>query len=256
MSVNRRKFTRWMKIIASIFAILILGVLLSLWWIHEPKPEGKSGTEADQLAREMLKAVNKPAWDSTKYVQFTFKGIHEFLWDKNRHFTRVRWKNNEVLLDINKRKGFAYQDGQELTGTEADQLVINAWKMWVNDSFWLNAPVKAFDPGTQRYIVDLEDGQKGLMVSYNSGGVTPGDSYLWILDADNRPIKWKMWVKIIPVGGLEFSWENWVNLSTGAEIATMHRNPLLDLDIANLKGGNELSLFGETEDPFVKLSSI
>ena len=253
MTEKTKKLPAWVKWGLSLLTLLILGFVIFIWWLHEPKPAGTSGPEADALAQQMLAAVNKSARDTTTFVQWTFKGMHDYLWDKERHFTRVRWKDNEVLLDINAKKGIVYQNGEELNGPQADQLVIKAWEFWANDSFWLNAPVKAFDPGTQRYLVDLENGQKGLMVSYNSGGVTPGDSYLWILDDQNRPKSWKMWVKIIPIGGLEFSWQDWTTLSTGAKIATMHKNPILDLDITNVAGGNNLDMFGEKEDPFTGL---
>ncbi|MEL6864257.1 MAG: hypothetical protein AAFP19_07560, partial [Bacteroidota bacterium] len=92
--------------------------------------------------------------------------------------------------------------------------------------------------------------QEGLLVSYSSGGVTPGDSYLWILDESGQPVAWKMWVSIIPIGGLEFSWEDWMELPTGAKIATMHKSSLLDLDMSNIKAGHSLLDLGFKQDPF------
>jgi hypothetical protein len=86
------------------------------------------------------------------------------------------------------------------------------------------APYKVRDPGTERKVVNTKMG-KGLLVTYTSGGVTPGDSYLWILDQNNRPVKWKMWVSIIPLGGLEFTWEDWQK-HEGAWFAPTHVGPL------------------------------
>jgi len=221
---------------------------------NEAKPIGKSGAEADALAQKMFQAIDKTAWDSTTYVQWTFKGMHSFLWDKNRHFVKVTWEDNEVLLDTKKVTGKASVGGVAQSGEAADKLVQNAWSFFCNDSFWLNAPAKAFDIGTERRIVELEDGSQGLMVSYTSGGVTPGDSYLWILDENGLPKSWKMWVKIIPIGGMEFSWEKWTDLTTGAKIATFHTSSALDLDISNLKAGTDLAAMNLSEDPFSSLS--
>ena len=96
----------------------------------------------------------------------------------------------------------------------------------------------------------MPDGTEGLMVSYSSGGVTPGDAYLWILDENNLPKSWKMWVSIIPVGGMEFSWDQWTTLTTGAKVATLHESSFLNLDISDLKGAVNQEDLGLDEDPF------
>lgn len=241
---------KWLKRLG-ILLLAIIAILVVLFFIYnEPKPESKKGKEADALANKMLAAIDKAGWDSTKYVQWTFKGMHSYLWDKDRHFVKVTWDDQEVLLDTKKVDGKAFVQGVEQTGAEANELIQDAWGYFCNDSFWLNAPAKAFDPGTERSIVTQEDGTKALMVSYTSGGVTPGDSYLWILDENGMPKHWKMWVKIIPVGGMEFSWEKWETLATGAKIATFHTSSALDLDISNLKGGTNLKAMGLNQDPF------
>jgi hypothetical protein len=243
---------KWLKRIGIILLVLI-GILAVLFFIfNEPKPKGQSGPVAEALANKMLNAIDKTAWDSTTYVQWTFAGAHNFLWDKDRNFVKVTWDDNEVLLNTKIVDGKAFQGGIEQIGPAADKLIDNAWSYFCNDSFWLNAPAKAFDPGTERSVVTLEDGSEALMVSYTSGGVTPGDSYLWILDETGLPKAWKMWVKIIPIGGTEFTWEQYNNLSTGAKVATFHQG-LLDLNITNLKGATDLAGMGLTEDPFASL---
>ncbi|MFT5382713.1 MAG: hypothetical protein ACI81W_000102 [Saprospiraceae bacterium] len=241
---------KWLKRLGVLLLVLI-AVLAVLFFIYnEPRPEGQKSTEADALANQMLKAIDKAGWDSTTYVQWTFKGMHSFLWDKDRNFVEVNWGDNRVLLNTKKVTGKAFVKGVEEIGPSAEKLIQDAWSFFCNDSFWLNAPAKAFDPGTERSIVTQEDGSKGLMVSYTSGGVTPGDAYLWILDEKFLPKTWKMWVKIIPVGGMEFSWDQWETLSTGAKVATFHKSSVLDLDISELKGAISLEGLGLSEDPF------
>lgn len=244
---------KWLKRLGIFFLVVIIIIAGLFFMYNESKPVGKSGAEADTLAQKMFQAIDKTAWDSTTYVQWTFKGMHSFLWDKDRHFVKVTWDDNEVLLDTKKVTGKAFIAGVAQSGETADKLVQNAWSFFCNDSFWLNAPAKAFDIGTERSIVELEDGSQGLMVSYTSGGVTPGDSYLWILDENGLPKSWKMWVKIIPIGGMEFSWEKWTDLTTGAKIATFHTSSALDLDISNLKAGIDLNAMGLNDDPFSSL---
>ena len=76
------------------------------------------------------------------------------------------------------------------------------------------------------------------MVSYDSGGVTPGDSYLWILDDTGLPTAYKMWVKIIPIGGINASWDNWMITESGAYLPTSHKLGPLELSMGTVKGYN------------------
>jgi hypothetical protein len=157
-----------------------------------------------------------------------------------------------VLVDINQKKGVARKNGKIVKGEEGQKLVIKAWKIWVNDSFWLNPVAKAFDPGTSRSLVTLDDGTQGMMVSYSSGGDTPGDSYLWLVDKNFLPTDWKLWVSIIPIGGVKFSWENWKTLSTGAKVATFHSG-LIDIELRNVEGSKDLLTLTKGIDIFAEL---
>ena len=242
---------RILKWLLGIIAVLFLGLFIFFQLSSESKPTGTTGPAADALANKVLAAINKPAWDTTGVIQWTFRGAHDFLWDKKRNLVKVNWGDTEALVTLDETTGKAWKNGVEVTGDEGDKLVKAAWGHFCNDSFWLNAPAKVFDPGTERSIVDMPDGSKGLMVTYKSGGVTPGDAYLWNLDANGMPTSYKMWVSIpvIP-GGLAFTWEDWTTLPTGAKIATNHASKVLGIDITNLKAATDLTSFGLSTDPF------
>ncbi len=252
-----------MKTILKYTLFLLIAIVLiggcAIFSLSEKEPlalNESSVSEADILADKMMASVNKQAWDDTKWVQWTFKGVHSFLWDKERNWCKVSWGkgSKEVLLKMNEIAGKAFIDGVAQDTDKNEKMVQTAWSHFCNDSFWLNAIVKAKDPGTERSIVELDDGRKGLKVQYTSGGVTPGDSYVWILDENNRPTSYKMWVKIIPIGGLEFTWEDYVELESGAVVASLHKSKLLNLDITDLKSGESYRDFGLTEDPFKVLN--
>lgn len=233
-----------------LFLILILIGVIATLIVHKPRPSGQPGPEADALAERMMHAVNKEGWDSTRWVGWTFLGMHDYIWDKDRHLVEVRWNGYRVLLDPNTISGKAWKKDIPLEGTALNKAIHKAWTFFCNDSFWLNAVVKAFDPGTVRSIVPMEDGSQGLLVEYQSGGVTPGDAYLWILDDTYRPKAWQMWVQVLPIGGIQTSWENWITFPTGALVASAHKTPLGGMKLTNIRGGMTLQDVGLDQDPF------
>lgn len=211
-------------------------------------PEGIEGPEAEALTDKMFEAINKQAWDTTNIVQWTFAG-HDFLWDKRTDWLKVAWNNNLVLMDMPAWEGQVFKNGKELTGWRRDMIFKRAYSFFCNDSFWLNAPAKARDEGTSRYLVKQENGNDALLVKYSSGGVTPGDSYLWLLDENGQPTGWKMWVKIIPVKGVFTSWDEWTTLEHGARVATFHDMSIFKTHIKNLAAGQTYEEIG-VENPF------
>jgi len=243
-----KKFLKWFLILA---ACLIVVLALIGFLLHESKPASNPSPEADAVAQKMMAAVDKAAWDTTALISWDFAGRQQYLWDKDRHFVKVMWGDHEVLLHTKSVTGKPFTNGVAVTGAAANDLVQQAWKHFCNDSFWLNAVVKAFDPGTSRSMVETKDNKEAMMVSYASGGVTPGDSYVWILDENGLPTSYKMWVGMIPIGGVEFTWENWKTLSTGAKVATLHKSAVFDLEIRDVKGAASLEAYGLKEDPFV-----
>lgn len=215
----------------SFILLLIIGFLV----VDEKLPEGEWSPEADLMAEQMLAALNKDAWDNTDAVSWTFTGIHDYDWDRENNVVTVMWDDNEVALQPAFKTGIV-ANGQDYTGTEVKELVNTSWNFFNNDSFWLCAPYKVFDPGTERSIVTLNDGRKGLKITYTSGGTTPGDSYVWILGDDYKPVAIKMWVSILPIGGIEFTWENYTTLASGAMIAQDHwLFGAVNVDLTNVK---------------------
>ena len=91
-----------------------------------------------------------------------------------------------------------------------------------------------------------------MLITYTSGGNTPGDSYLWIVDENGLPTAVKMWVSIIPIKGVEFSWKEWQTLETGAKTAGLHQLSFLKLRLTDVKAASSVAEFSE-EDPFSEL---
>jgi hypothetical protein len=232
----------------SIGVLVVLVVGLELLLGHAATPT-HAGADAEALAHEMVRAVDGDAWARTGAVRWRIGG-RAHLWDRQRGLARVEWRGYRALIDVNTKKGRVWRDGAEITDPAAKQpLLDKAYAWWINDSFWLNPVVKAFDDGTSRTRGTVA-GKRALEVAYASGGLTPGDRYLWILGDDGRPVAWRLWVHIVPVPGVEFSWGGWTRLSTGAWVATRHealgRDVVAIHDLAAAATLREL----EPNDPF------
>jgi hypothetical protein len=240
-----------MRILKRLAIFLVVFVLLLVACIpiaSTSRPEGTADPRADLLAKNMQEAVNVEAWNNTRFVKWSFLGQHDFLWDKFSNTARVSWGKYIVYIDGGSLEGKAYKKGEELAGEEKEKVMTKATENFFNDAFWLNAPSKVFDNGVERTLVDWK-GEEGLLVTYTSGGLTPGDAYLWLFDEDDSPRAWKMWVDILPVKGLGNSWEGWETLYSGARISTVHKGgPFSIKMIRDLQAGNNLSEIGEEED--------
>lgn len=235
-------------ILLTLLAIIILGFLYVKFAVSESRPTIVEGKAAAPMAQKMLNAVNQAAWDTLPYIQWTFRGTNHYVWDKKNNDALIKWGDIEVHLDPDEVAGKTYKAGQLLEGAEHDKTLAKAWSNWCNDMYWLAAPFKIQDPGTELAVATDSDGKEGLLVTYASGGVTPGDSYLWFLGDDGLPTSYKMWVKIIPIGGMEFSWEDWTTLPGGSQVAGLHKG-VFAIPVENIKGGNSWADLGYDASP-------
>jgi len=88
-----------LKYIIGIILLLILLMVLYFWlFVHESKPTQVEGN-AQAKAEQMLTAVNKKAWDTLNYVSWSFRGEHDYVWDKTKNDAIVKWGGTEVHLD-------------------------------------------------------------------------------------------------------------------------------------------------------------
>lgn len=221
---------KFLKVLSGILIVLVLVIAVFYFANNESLPKGTPGKAADELALNMLKAMNHEAFKSTEIIEWSFRGEHFYIWKKQEGKVEVSWDENKITLDLN--------DLDQSTGGNPETIQ-KAIDYFYNDSFWLVAPYKVFDEGTERSIVKHDD-KDALLVTYTSGGSTPGDSYLWVLDSNYIPTSYKMWTKIIPIGGVSATWNDLTMMKSGIKLPSKHTLSLfgMQLDMGTVKAYN------------------
>ncbi len=231
---------KFLKFLGILTLILLLVLIFFYFTNNEKLPEGKEGKEADNLANKMLVALNHEAYKNTEVIEWSFRNKNFYKWFKQQNVVEVSWNNNKVILNTKSpEQSDVFVDNIKTDNKALIQKAINNFN---NDSFWLIAPHKVFDEGVIRKIVKHEN-KDALLITYTSGGSTPGDSYLWILDENGVPETYKMWTKIIPIGGVSATWNEWQTTETGIKLPKSHTLSLfgMQIDMGDVKATNPKS---------------
>ena len=122
------------------------------------------------------------------------------LWDRAEERARAEWPVGEdstavVILDLAASTpaapvGSAYINGQP--SAPEDSLLATGYARWVNDSYWMVAPLKTFDGGVTRALAaDSSGAGPGVLaLSFGDVGLTPGDRYWMFADASGDLARW------------------------------------------------------------------
>ena len=222
---------RVIKKVTLALIVISLGLFLVIQLLSKPLPESITGPEADQLARDVQAALNISGYETLDQIQFSFRD-HHYLWNKIEERVLVSWEGYQVDLILSEIENSKIVQGDK-NSNRAD-LIEKAKAYFYNDSYWLVAPFKFFDPGVIRSLVETDNGNKALLITHTSGGVTPGDSYLWYFDENLVPTHFELWVSIIPIKGVSATWSSWVS-KEDVLFSTFHKLGPLEITIGDLK---------------------
>jgi hypothetical protein len=165
-------------------------------------------TRADSVSLAVLDAFGgREAWESLRYLRFTFamepgdsrNEAAWHLWDRKADRYRVEWREGDstvvAVFDTGSRAGDVYVGGVPVEPAARDALLETAYRRFINDTYWLMAPVKMLDPGvTRAYVADSSNAEFDVVrLTFGDVGLTPGDTYWMYVSRETNAIeKWAM----------------------------------------------------------------
>ena len=179
--------------------------------------------QSGDLATDVWKASGGENWAKVKELRFTFEvesggkpvasAKHD--WNVVAGTDHVQWKDKEgnekdVTVDLKSPP----QDGDGQKG----------YGRWVNDSYWLLAPLKLKDPGVTATPGTQKEFNGAmcdtLRLQFAQVGLTPNDQYLLYVDPQTKLLKaWDYIPK--DAGGMQATWEKYEKFD-GLTLATEH----------------------------------
>lgn len=183
----------------------------------------ESPSQAEQLATDLWKTSGGENWPKVEEIQFTFSVEQDgkplfaahHTWNVANGTDEVKWKD---------KQGKDHQVTANLVTPPTDEEGKTAYARWVNDSYWLLAPLKIKDRG-----VHVEGGGskdlngvtcETLRLKFDNVGLTPTDQYIFYVDPKTKlPLAWDY----IPKSGtgMQATWEKFQSFG-GLNLATEH----------------------------------
>ncbi len=166
---------------------------------HAPgEPEAIIETAADTVAMKMVNAIGGlSAWSEIPYLRFDFsvdtengqRSHRRHFWDMDTGQYRLEYTMGEdtlvtVLFNTDSKVGSAFINGEPSLQVDSDRLVARGHRSFINDTYWLLAPLKVFDSGVSRGMGEAADSEHSMLtLDFDSVGYTPGDRY-WLSVSD------------------------------------------------------------------------
>ncbi len=175
------------------------------------------------MAVDMWKAMGGDNWGKVKEIDFNFvveqdgkalfTAAHK--WNVAAGTDSVKWTDKE---------GKAHEATANLANPAKDGDEKTAYARWVNDSYWLLAPLKLKDKGVKVEAGGPKDlngtSVETINVSFDSVGLTPTDKYVYYVDPQTKMPK--AWDYIPASGtGMQATWEKFQDFG-GLKLATEH----------------------------------
>lgn len=190
-------------------AVRIAAVALAL---GSPAVAAEPDAKAQAVGRELVAALGgETAWQRAREFRFDFvveregKRVAGFrhIWDRYTGDYRLEGTDKSgapyaVYFNVQTRDGRAFVNGRPVEGEERSKLLETAYGRFINDTYWLLAPWKVFDPGVRLESAGEKNGPDGALCDVirlffeENIGLTPKDVYwLWVTRDGRRMVQWQ-----------------------------------------------------------------
>jgi hypothetical protein len=208
-------------------------------------------SRADSVAMRMLQYHGGgEAWPALPHLRFNFSVARNgealspprrHLWDRTTGRYRLEWQagsdsNYVAIFNVQDPEetpppGTVYLNGSALDSAATATAMEGAYQRFINDTYWLLAPLKAFDPGVNRaYAADSSTAETDVLhLTFGDVGLTPGDEYWLYIDRTTGRLKrWAFHLQSMPDDAAPrfFTWDDPVTLEgPGGEVTLPTRKP-------------------------------
>lgn len=188
-------------------------------------------TSVPELAQAVWKAAGGENWSHVRTIDFTFAvekagktiASAEHHWDVPGFTDEVKWKGKDVTVN--------------LASPGSDEDAKAAYARWVNDSYWLLAPLKLMDHGvhlTDKGTSEMDGAKRQVLhLSFGQVGLTPEDQYNLYIDPESKLVtSWDYMPE--PGKSMHATWSDYKKTG-GLTLATNHEMKGARIRILDLK---------------------
>jgi hypothetical protein len=186
------------------------------------------------------------AWETLPYLRFDFavegggqtQVVARNLWNRSTGAYRIEipdTANTVIIVQTNASNpdnvsGTAFQNGEEVTGEAKSELLAKGYQRFINDTYWLLAPLKVLDEGVNRsYLADSSDAEHDVLhLTFGDVGLTPDDEYwLYVNKETGQLDRWAFRLQSMPddASPAVFDWTDYKTLNApGGEVRLAERH--------------------------------
>ena len=203
-------------------------------------PPASDAPRAQAVGKALWNALGgDDGWNRARYLRFEWIVERDgkrlvartHSWDRYTGRYRVDGVDKEqpysVYFNINTRAGEAIVGGKRVTdAAQAKKWLDDGYEAFINDSYWLLAPFKIFDPGVALSYGGEDKGPKGeacdvLKLSFAGVGLTPQDVYWLFVDKTSHlVVEWKYLLGGEKKPPTAFAWSDWKKVGS-IQLASM-----------------------------------